>query len=71
MTICTLSIVWCSICKQTRPYYQLGPAIHRLVDWLDRHVHKFIRTAIDMDKNRVLLSGYVSRYKPILMSRGR
>lgn len=64
-----------------RLVFDLQSKLDRIISWgqqsidlwigYDRHVHKFIRTAIDMDKTASLLSGYVSRYKPILMSRGR
>lgn len=63
-----------------RLVFDLQSKLDRIISWgqqsidlwigYDRHVHKFIRTAIDMDKTASLLSGYVSRYKPILMSRG-
>ena len=57
MTTCILSSQ-CSIFEQTRPYYQLEPAIHR--QWIGYDRHTNYSSAIDMDKTS-LLSGYVSR----------
>ncbi|XPE52563.1 hypothetical protein ACNKHX_05750 [Shigella flexneri] len=72
MTICISS---------NRLVLNLQSKLNRIISWgqqsidlwigYDRHVHKFIRTAIDMDKNRVFAQRLRQSVKPILMSRGR
>lgn len=48
-----MSTSWCSICKASDRIISWGQQAIDLWIGYDRHVHKFIRTAIDMDKNRV------------------
>ena len=64
-----------------RLVFDLQSKLDRIISWgqqsidlwigYDRHVHKFIRTAIDMDKTASLLSVCVSLFKPTSMRRGR
>lgn len=63
-----------------RLVFDLQNKLDRIVSWgqqsidlwigYDRHVHKFIRTAIDMDKNRIFLSGYVNLFSITLIALG-
>lgn len=58
----------------------LQAKLDRIISWgqqaidlwigYDRHVHKFIRTAIDMDKNRVFLAAYANLFTTILIPLG-
>lgn len=60
--------------------FDLQSKLDRIISWgqqaidlwigYDRHVHKFIRTAIDMDKTGSSPNGYANRYNTILITRG-
>lgn len=64
-----------------RLVFDLQSKLDRIISWgqqsidlwigYDRHVHKFIRTAIDMDKTASLLSVCASLSRLTLMIRGR
>lgn len=61
--------------------FDLQSKLDRIISWgqqaidlwigYDRHVHKFIRTAIDMDKTACSPNACASRCKPISTTRGR
>ncbi len=72
MTICISSIVWCSICRANSIVLSVGasnPSTCGLATTAT-YTNLFVPRSIWI-KTASLLSGYVSRYKPILMSRGR
>lgn len=60
--------------------FDLQNKLDRIISWgqltidlwigYDRHVHKFIRTAIDMDKTVSLPSAYASQFRTTLITRG-
>lgn len=64
-----------------RLVFDLQSKLDRIISWgqqsidlwigYDRHVHKFIRTAIDMDKTASSPSVYVSPCRPTLTTHGR
>lgn len=72
MTICISSIVWCSICRVNSIVLLVGVSnlsICGLVT-IVTYINLFVSRSIWI-KIAFLFSGYVSRYKFILMSRGR
>ena len=72
MTICILSIVWCSICKVSSIVLSAGDSNLSTCGLATIATYTNLSVLLSIwIKTASLLSGYVSRYKPILMNRGR